>query len=557
MTRLAWWDGRLLLVGPDGLELREPSGERLRVLDPREGSAVAASERVIVHGTGQIQTSEGEMGSGCNVVEQGVTVRVGGSVRRLAVSSQAPVSAVAVSPDGRLIAAAAGGSLHRWELDGRELPKIGAARETSGALMPDGGLVTVDAAGAVVAWSRRGESWVRERHIGEHEATYGEGSGCVSCDPTGRFVISSSNVEGDAVRIWRADGSGMVRLDRQSRPHRFAWIADGSLVACAGGKTATLLGPSSGRRAEIGAYPERLAFSPDGSLLAIAGNRGLAVHRVSDGSLVRALSAERHHLGLAWAGDSLIRLDMRALETWRVATGERATLMLAAGDAWASSFALSPDGRAAVVARSDREVFVIDLASGTRSMIGALPCEGSVLAFGPNGEVLALLRDTALGTRLWANRPLVGGHDGEVDALAFGPDGLLVSAGRDASLRLWSLDRPGPALAEGTHPGGALSLGVVDGRVVSIGRDGNAHLHGLDGRLLQTRALGGGVTSAEIHPSGAYALGRADGTVTVAVGGRLESFAMGSGSVCSVAFDAKAERIASAFANGTVSVREL
>lgn len=312
----------------------------------------------------------------------------------------------------------------------------------------------------------------------------------VSFSPDGRrLAAGAANVElfdasdGSLLAELRGNGGGVEDV---------AWMPDGSTLFSSG-KTGDLRRwhrPSTGAPMEIAGFwippggGRRLCLSPDGSLLAAtdAPEKGPAVHRVADGSLVARgprgmipigfLSADRL-LGMLPAGDIQIH---RLLPdgTWELLgqdrpfagpviigssaamSADRTTLVIGtvtgavafwdlvhqrllhqvqSGNEALGFVAISPDGQRALTGGSNRsQARLWDVATGKRHAAFALAASQPLTGdFSPDGRLLALawadgsveIRQAPTGRLVHRVRSL----SPAIQAVAFSPDSSAVFCG--------------------------------------------------------------------------------------------------------------------------------
>jgi WD40 repeat protein len=378
-----------------------------------------------------------------------------------------PVSCLALSPDGKVLATAADGDrdVRLWDpATGREVRRLkGPADATCLAFSPDGKLLACGGKGHPVAvWevaTGRPAHWLGDRKggpaflalafspDGKHLSAGGTdhlvrlwevGTGKlartlkghiddvvgVAFTPDGKRLVSGSMDR--TVRLWELSGGQQLRRfgGEDSPVSSLALSHDGRLVA-AGTASGTVRAwdADSGKalwRGEESFMITSLAFSPDGKALA---------------------ASTRHGIGLWEAGSGKCR---------HTTTGAGGVCLLA----------YSPDGGALAVAHADQSVWQWDTRQWRSTTRGRVrPGEVSSLRFGPNRKLLAV-RQTESGLALWdvsADRVL-----GKVS----GATPTAISPGGDAVATYWQEGTGGFALWQAAtgkrlryFPSGDLSAG--------------------------------------------------------------------------------------------------
>ncbi|MEU6061228.1 helix-turn-helix domain-containing protein [Streptomyces sp. NPDC047097] len=405
-----------------------------------------------------------------------------------------PVNAIALSPDGSLLATASSdGTVRLWRTTEHRptavLPVPGRVRAV--AFSADGRLLaTTSTRGPVRLWDT-----ARRRTAGVLPAT--TATRALAFDPLGR-TLATAGADG-RIRIWPARGGPRpqaVLTGHTGEVNALAYGPDGLHLASAGADhTVRLWDTALGRpRAVLHGHTDTvlgLALAPDGRALASGGaDRTVRLWDTADGRTTAVLTGHSDDVNaLAYTPDGTTVVSAGGDGTtrlWDVRTG-RTTASLAGHTDYVLGVAVDPRGGFLVTAGFDQSAVVWDLSGPT---LASRPfTEIRQLAYSPDGTLLATA-DTDRTVRLWdvARRrgaATLTGHRGAVNAVAFAPDGrTLASAGTDGAVHLWDVPARRPL---GTLPASRQALFAVafapDGRTLaSAGVDRVVRLWDVPGR---------------------------------------------------------------------------
>jgi WD40 repeat protein/serine/threonine protein kinase len=325
-----------------------------------------------------------------------------------------PVSSLAITPDGKLLAAGfgRGPTLSVWNLaDGqRQAPFRGSRGEQLGGLAfsPQADLLAA-------AYD----------HLGEH--------GILLWDVASRQLKPAvlPSLESVAQVVFSPNGR-----------HLAATCGDGGIVVY---DTLTWQ-----RRLFVAGYdPMGVAFSPDSQLLAIPSIHS-GVVRLWNVSTNREVAVLSHPGDPRWVefstdGRALVTAHPRSVRIWNLA-GDGEKVLLSGHEGGVPGIAFSPDGKLLASVGKDRTAAIWDPTTGR--VLHRLTGFGGVLhavAFSPDNRLLAI-GDRAGGIRIWEvgswqELPVPAHSIGHmIWSLAFSPDGRYFAAGGlPGGLTLWRL----------------------------------------------------------------------------------------------------------------------
>jgi eukaryotic-like serine/threonine-protein kinase len=425
----------------------------------------------------------------------------------------APISRLAVAPDGKTVASASHDRTARlWHLD-PDAPVAelrGHAYLVTGVrFSPDGTkLATAGGDGTVRLWNLRGEPELVL--TANAKFLY-----ALAFAPDGRTVVAAG--EDPTLHAWdlatgeRRDLEGhagvVTAIQVSPRGDLTASAAnDGTVrlwaLAPGGGPGGTAVLALAGDRAND------LAFSPDGALLAAATEVGrVVVWDVATRTEKASLRQGARVSSVEFSADGRLLASGGAAGVRLYAVRDFTPRGLADQAAAVNEARFSADGRKLVSAGVDGSVRVWSVAGGAPTVLVGHRGEVKSVAFSGDGEtVLSGGADGAL--RVWRPAPALrvldgGGGDG-VHALAFSADGGRVVAGREDGETLVYDAASGRRAALPRGVGRIADVAFApDGRTLaSCGADGAVRVAGADGSAPSSLDLGDACARIAFSPSG-------------------------------------------------------
>ncbi len=473
-----------------------------------------------------------------------------------------PVSALAYSRDGRLIATACNDRLIRlWDAASGTAVRVLKGHEAEVrclAFSPDGKTLASGGGDKAVRLWDVNTGTERRRFL--NHADWVE---AIAFSPDGK-VLASGSCDASLLLWDLVADKPAHRLTQPGGIKAIAFSPDSKTVA-AGGSDETLIlwdvATGTAVRRILGRWVASLAFSPDGTTLAVGPyHTNVALYEVASGKELHQLAGHQPVrrrgaaiLGVAFSPDGKTLASAGTdgtLRLWDPALGKETRKIeghgqpitclafapdgktLAAGDfghavaLWDSitgkerdplpghhgaivTLAVAPDGKLLATGSPDGTVILWDATGKQRRTVTPGAAVGSV-TFSADGKRLAIGTSDGL-VRLWdadGSRELfrLEGHRGSVSALCFTTSGDLLSGSQDHTLRLWDLEKKKEVRQLGRLGGPVVALALTgDGRTVACaGGDNVLRLFDL-GSGEEVRSFGGqsgGVTALAMSPDG-------------------------------------------------------
>jgi eukaryotic-like serine/threonine-protein kinase len=441
-----------------------------------------------------------------------------GIARHVLRGHQGSIQALAISPDGAIVAS--GGTDQTLRLTALAAAAPAGAPtilKLSGAVgglayTPDGTRLLAIVDRALLAWPLDGPAPAAQQApitIGTHDAAISN----LALSPDGRTVATVSMDK--SVRLWDLAGGGEPRVWRGETYASWgvAFTPDGrTLLTGSEERNLRLWNLATGESRTV-TNPEQfgpIATSPDGRTVALAGATGVHLWSIAaEPPTYRALPRQSDyviHLAFSPDGTQLATVNSGgSVRVWDLASSKARELDGHRGHV--VNLAYARDGALLATAGDDGTVRVwpvAELGPSGQTLLG-LDRATSYPRFAPDGRTVAVGTDGGialldLATRRWR---VITGARGQIGAVNFLPGGAVVSLG-EAGIRRWDIARgaPEPLLAPiDTAPELLLVSPAGDLLVLGPGHDAAIVVDSATGAE-RCRFAGGGIWSALFTPDG-------------------------------------------------------
>ncbi|MEC4816265.1 MAG: AAA-like domain-containing protein [Scytonema sp. PMC 1069.18] len=482
------------------------------------------------------------------------------------VEHDAAVNAVAISPDSKTIASAsADKTIKLWKTDGNLLTTLKGHSDAveAVAMSPDSKIIV--SAGddkTIKLWKRDGTL------LRTIKGLSGEIEG-IAISPDGKTIASASDDK--TVKLWNIDGTLLRTLQgHEDEVEGVAISPDGKLVVSGsadkqvkiwtidGKLLATLVGHNN--------QVEGVAISPDGKIIASASRDKTVKLWKLDGTLLTTLSGDDAGVNAVTffdtGGDEIASASRDGTVTFWKRNSRLLTTVYGHNEG-VYGVIFSPDGKTMISASRDRTLKLWKKDGTLLTTLRGHNAGVNAVAISQDGNAIASASSDNT-VKLWKKDSqllaTLRGHKDEVKGIAISPDGkIIATASEDKTVKIWKQD--GTLLRTlFNHQAGVNTVAVSpDGKtIVSGSEDKTVGLWTIDGTLLNIlKGHTNRVNAVAISPDGnIIATASDDKTVKLwTINGILINTLIGhSGGINAVAISSDSQMIASASADNTVNL---
>jgi len=428
-------------------------------------------------------------------------------------SHQGSVNDIAFSPDGELIASASvDKTVKLSNRDGTLFKTLKRHSDNVNAVAfsPDGELM------ATASDDRTVILWDREGTFRYSLSAHSDRVNAVAFSPDGKLMATASDDR--TVKLWNREGTFLYSLDGHAdEVNAVAFSPDGKVIATASDdKTVKLWNlddPGIATLEGHGKQVNAVAFSPDSSVIATASNDGTVKLWWADGTLLDTLSGHGdkvNSVSFSFDGETIASAsEDNTVRLWKLNKFNPNNFLniLYEHRDEVRAVAFSPDGEYIASASDDNTVKLWRTRDSKLLMTLRETDQVWDIAFSPDGQLIATASRNK-EVKVWnldgTLRRTIFESD-KVNRVSFSPDGqIIATASDDNTVKLWRRDGSFLATLEG-HSDKVNSVNFSpDGKlIVSGGSDNSIKIWNDSGTLLSTlKAHHGPVNGVSFSPDG-------------------------------------------------------